>query len=384
MPGQFIYSKYVTGKNFFGRRTDCTTLGNLLTQGEHVAIWGPPKSGKMSLIQQTLFNLRLQGKQFLVGQFSLLNIRKITDFLIRYGSTAIRTVASTPVEYAELVGKYLANTHFVFDPQRYSENDEVISLGWDLDDSDMDAILILPYRLAKDKGEMLFLIMDEFENIELTEDGDKVCRAMEKAIAEMKKDPTPGCTLVMCGSMVNAMKSIFYEKHFFAMQVNKFPLHEIDQREIVDKIIKSFLSGGKVIDRDLLIGACTLFRNNIWYINHFASILDSLSKGYIMESTLLDALDELISIHEPRFTATVNSLTTFQISLLKAIVDGYTKFSSADVIKKYSLNSSANVKRLKDALMKKEIITFDEEDNPVILDPLFEYWVKKYFFGMKV
>ena len=47
---------------------------------------------------------------------------------------------------------------------------------------------------------------------------------------------------------------------------------------------------------------------------------------------------------------------------------------------KYGFNSSANVRRIKDALKKKEIITFDEKDEPVILDPLFEYWLTKYYF----
>ena len=52
------------------------------------------------------------------------------------------------------------------------------------------------------------------------------------------------------------------------------------------------------------------------------------------------------------------------------------------MIKKYSLNSSANVRRLKDALMKKEILTFEGQDErPVILDPLFEYWLKNHYFN---
>ena len=72
-----------------------------------------------------------------------------------------------------------------------------------------------------------------------------------------------------------------------------------------------------------------------------------------------------------------------QLSLQKAVLDGVTKFSASDVIEKYRLNSSANVRRVKDALRKKEIITFDEKDEPVILDPLFEYWVSKYYFEMQ-
>ena len=154
----------------------------------------------------------------------------------------------------------------------------------------------------------------------------------------------------------------------------------MEAKEIIDHIIRGFLASGKVLDRDLMLGVCKLFRNNIWYINHFAAICDSLSKGYIMEPVLVEALDVLISIHEPRFIATMNDLTTFQICLLRAILDGYTKFSSSEVIQRYNLNSSANVKRLREALCKKEIITFDEKDEPVILDPLFEYWVRKEFF----
>ena len=33
--------------------------------------------------------------------------------------------------------------------------------------------------------------------------------------------------------------------------------------------------------------------------------------------------------------------------------------------------------------MKKEVLEFDEDDKPTIIDPLFEYWVKKYYFEMK-
>ena len=108
-----------------------------------------------------------------------------------------------------------------------------------------------------------------------------------------------------------------------------------------------------------------------------------MTKGFIMEPVLVEALNTLVSIHEPRFRAVMNGLTTHQVNLLRATVDGYVRFSASEVIRAYSLNSSANVKRVKDALMKKEILTFDEEDKPSFLDPLFEYWVKKYFFEVK-
>ena len=143
------------------------------------------------------------------------------------------------------------------------------------------------------------------------------------------------------------------------------------------------MMGGKVVERELIVGACELFRGQMWYLNHFTSICDNLTKGYINEGVLLQALKTLISIHEPRFISIVNDLTDHQLSLLRAALDGVTRFSSIDVIEKYRLNSSANVRRVKDALKKKEVLTFNDKDEPVILDPLFEYWVGKYYFQMR-
>ena len=64
MDTAFPYSQYVTGKNFIGRKAACVLLGNLLSQGEHVCLSEPPKTGKTSLIQQTLFGMRMSGKSF--------------------------------------------------------------------------------------------------------------------------------------------------------------------------------------------------------------------------------------------------------------------------------------------------------------------------------
>lgn len=383
MDTPFVYDKYVTGKNFIGRKSSCTVLGNLLSQGEHVVIWDAPKSGKTSLIQQTMWNLRITGKQFTVCEISLLNIRDAATFLTRLGTTVLRSVASTPDEYARLMQRHLAGTHFVFDQRVYSEKDQIVSLDWDIDDTDIMAMLRLPSRLAQDGMQPLFLILDEFQSLANCPQAEKIWKALEQVLSESRGSQGNTCTFLFVGSMVNAMKEIFVTGRYFYRQVTRFQLPPVEEKEIVEHVVKGFLSGGKVIDRNLLMGMCRLFKNHLWYINHFVAICDAKSKGYIVESTLMEALSAMISIHEPRFKSIVNNLTTFQLGLLKAILDGHMKFSSSEVIQKYALNSSANVKRLKDALMKKEIITFDEKEEPYLLDPLFEYWVRRYYFEME-
>ena len=379
MDKPFVYDKYVTGRSFVGRKMDCNILGNLLEAGEHVVMYEPPKSGKMSVIQQTLFNLRAKGNQFMVIHINMLNVRTIEDFLVKYGTSVIRPMYSTADEYRRVVSDYLAGTHFVFDHDRFSSFEEVVSLNWEPDAADIEAMVRLPYRVAEEKNIPVFIILEEFQNIMNDKDYEDVLKVMEKVLAEKAKS----VSFVFTGSMVNAMKYIFAERKFFYRQVEHLPLQKVDDAEITEHIVRGFMIGGKVVERELVVGACELFRGQMWYLNHFTSICDNLTKGYINEGILLQALKTLISIHEPRFISIVNDLTDHQLSLLRAVLDGVVKFSASDVIEKYKLNSSANVRRVKDALKKKEVLTFNEKDEPVILDPLFEYWVGKHYFNIR-
>ena len=381
MDTAFPYSQYVTGNNFVGRRADVTLMSNLLNQGENILLSEPPKTGKTSLIQQALFSMRMSGKIFTVGQFSALNIRTPEAFLLKLGNTVLRMVASSSSEYAALTQKFLGGTHFVFDPENFTEDGKILSLGWELDEADVRAMLRFPYILAQERGARLILIVDEFQSLVHLENPEMIFRPMDVCMRELREASL--FSWIICGSGVNAMKGIFQTSLLFHRQLERVRLSPVDEKEMADHVYKGFTMAGKVVEKELLQGACRLFRGHLWYINHFAAICDAMSKGYIVEQALVEALSILSAIHEPRFNAIMEDLTTHQINLLKAVVDGVDRFSSADVIRKYGLHSSANVKRVKDALMKKEVLVFDDNDNPQIIDPLFEYWIRNYYFEMK-
>jgi len=380
MDTPFIYNRPVTGRNFVGRKSEVPVLANLLREGENVVMYEAPKAGKDSLLQQVFYDMKLSGIQFNIASLSLLSVRSVSDFCLTLGSAVLKLFGASKEDYTVLVAEMLGKTHFVFDEQIYETTGSLLALGWDLNDDDIRTLLALPYRLAKRSGRKLYVCVDDFQNVMQTEDGDRICALMQEVFKARSSEDRAYASYILYGSQVNAMKEIFAHRKLFYRQVERVELGDIDVKDIVDSINRGFLSSGKVIDRDLLTGACNLLHCNIYYLNFFASICDSLSKGYIMEPVLLEALADLVAIHEPSFRAIMADLTTFQVCLLRAVVDGHTKFSSSEVIHRYNLNSSANVRRLKDALCKKEIITFDEEDNPHIIDPLFEYWVTKYYF----
>ena len=381
----FIYDQPVTGKNFVGRRQDLAALTNLLTAGENVVIVSAPKSGKTSLVRQVFLDMKVTGTSFVPASVSLLGVRSLNDFISAWGDGILRAVAYTPDEYADEIATNLEGTCFTFDQDRFAASDRILGVQGECGTDDVRALIALPRKIALRRDLRIYIVMDEFQNIEFIQEADMLFRALEaemRTIAEL--DLRTSVSFVISGSKINAMHELLGSRHSFSPLVEVYCPPAITAKEISDHIVKGLLSSGKVIEEEMLAGICNRFRNNIWYIEHFAGIMDHLSRGYVTEPVLMEALSMIISIHEDRFRSMMYDLTNYQVSLLKAVLDGHTKLSSAEVIDGYGLNSSANVKRLREALMKKEIITFDEKEHPMIIDPLFEYWVRKYFFKMDV
>lgn len=377
LESNFIYDRFVDGKDYIMRRQEEETLSGLIGRGRNIAIYEAPKTGKTSLLHKTLFTMKTSGKKFSAAELSLLNIRDSRSLCERLICVLTDKFASTPNEKKTLVGKYFEGSGVRFDQNSFASGKSryVCIEGGRVSEDDMRACLSYPYRLAADRGERLIVTLSEFQNILLFEDSVQLLRVFEEVVRA-----GGDCSWIWTGSMVNAMKELFEKEHYFARSVERVRILPVKSSEIEEYIMKGFLVNGKVIERSLLKKVCTDLHYSLYHINHFAAICDGISRGYITDATAREAMRSLLAMHEPSFTFTMNGLTGFQVRLLKAILDGEYRFSSAEVIERYSLNSSANVKRIKDALCKKEIVAFEKDSDPVILDPLFEYWLRIKFF----
>ena len=176
------------------------------------------------------------------------------------------------------------------------------------------------------------------------------------------------------------MDYIFEHHKYFYRLSEKIDLKPIDEKIFADFIVKSFLRGGKVIKQEQAVQIYKMVQGDPWYTQHLASICYKMTQGYMNDKVLPEALKALINLHDFMFHSVSFSLSKHQLRFLKAVLEGVTHFSSADILDKYNLNSSANVNRLKEALTKKEIITFNEHKEAVFIDPLLKLWFANYFF----
>ncbi len=375
MDDAFIFDKYVTGKAFTGRYSECSALGNLIEKGENVSIYAAPKAGKTSLIQQALINLRTSGCHLTPVMLSLLKVRTVEDLLSALSSALISSLAAGPYEYEDYIRKYLPGDNFYFDHSDYEDLGKIVQMKGEAREEDIIAALTLPYAISEQTGKKICVVLDEFQTIMQIPSYERGLRHME--IISSENAGKGQMSYIFCGSAVNAMKFIFTQKKFFFRNVVNIPLGQISEQDVINYIVEGFRPSGKVIEKDLIQRPYRVFRGSMWYLNQMSFLCGARAIGYINEKIISDAIETLISENLPRFRCYVNSLTVFQMSFLRAVLHGQTRFSAAEVIEKYDLHSSANVKRVCEALLKKEIITFTEKGEPMVIDPLFEYWFRR-------
>jgi len=89
------------------------------------------------------------------------------------------------------------------------------------------------------------------------------------------------------------------------------------------------------------------------------------------------SIDELLEQNKVFFQREIEGLTELQLNFLKAVANGvYTGFGRKDVIRKYRLESSANVQGIKKALLKKDLI--DVYGTVVTINaPISKLWVRR-------
>lgn len=346
----FAYEKLAAGENILGRENEVAALVHSIRyKGKGAAIYDTPQSGKETIVRESLDSLRDAGFNFIVCELNLFNIRSYEEFL-----ELLRTKMS----------------------ECFREANRGAMIPFDIDISSLPAkkILELPQIIAKEACKTVIVYIKEFQNILLFE-RDSLPEDLDK-IWSRQKD----VRYILTGSMVNAMKSLFEERKLFASMTTIIELGPIDRSLIARYVISSFLSFGRVIETEEALEICAIASCKMSLVKQLCAICFSQPAGYINRKIVNQARDKIISRNEPYFRHIMTDLTSNQISFLKAIIDGVEKFSSAEIMETYKLNSSANVFRIKDALKKKEVIILGAEDAPMLQDPLFEYWLRYYYF----
>ena len=372
MNGQkFIFGRPVEGEFFTDREAETARLKANFQGGVNTFLLSPRRWGKTSLVRKVM--KEVESKDIKVVFVDVFKCKTALEFSEAIASAVLSQTASRTDEFLENAKAFLGriNLGVSLSPDPVSGLD--IRLGLTDDKADITNALLTPQKVAEKKRIRLVVCIDEFQQI--GEFSDSLTFQKElRTVWQHQQD----VTYCLFGSKKHMMESLFDTplKPFYKFG-DIIYLKTIPLNYWVDYIIPRFAEAGKTITADQVRMLCETVGYLSSYVQQLSWYVFLNSSETVTEDDIDVAINELLVQNTALYESWTESLPAYQMRYLTAVADGiHEGFTSADVIGRYRLGSSANVVALKKALTDKNLIYTD--DRKVYLsDPLMGMWLKK-------
>ena len=367
----FTFGVATSGDNFTDREKETERLLMNFRHGVNTILISPRRWGKTSLVQKVC--RLVQTEQLKVVYLDIFSCRSDKDFYDAFASAILKQTSSKSEEWIENAKLFLARITPKISIGPDPMTDFSISFEINHRSNDIDEILQLPEKIAQKKGCNIVVCIDEFQQIAEFKDS-KTFQKRLRSVWQLQKS----VSYCLFGSKKHLMNELFEKKSFpFYKFGDAIYLSKISTQNWIEYICRRFEVTGKQISEELAEKICQRVDNHSSYVQQLAWLVWIHTDKIATEQDFEAAYQDIIDQNTPLFKKQTESLTTYQMNFLRAIIDGiHSEFTTQEVLNKYQLGSSANVSIVKRALVKKELIEI-EKRQVVIPDPIMAVWLKR-------
>ena len=376
MKNPFQYGKIAEKDNFIDRDADRAFLKQTLYSSINVILVSPRRWGKSSLVKQAMQEVCAEQNDVKVCHIDAFPITSSSEFYRIFAKEVLKATASQWQSVMDSVGKFLKtiSPKVSFSPDAMNE----FSISFDMSGRAEDEIevLNLPERIAEEKGCQVIVCIDEFQKLAKLDDYGRLESQMRSVWQHQQK--TSYC---LYGSQRHMMTEIFDspEKPFYRFG-QMYNLKKIEKRDWIPYIIERFESTGKQITIDLAGKIVDTVDRHSWYVQQLSSAVWNFTVSNADDAAFEKGFVWCVDVNSEAYRNVCNSLTEFQLNLLKAIANGEQMLSSVGTIKKYRLGTSANVTKNKKVLVNMDVIDISRT-TAEFQDPLFKVWFAENYKG---
>ncbi len=370
----FVYGKIVAGNNFTDREEETRKLGSNFLSQTNTAIISPRRWGKSSLVNKAVATVSKSDKSVLFVKMNAFKCETPQDFYELFAKRTIECISSTAETLLsnakEFISRLLPKLS-ISDPSGQYE----MSFGVDLKSNPIgEDILDLPQQIATARKKKVVVCIDEFQQT-----GEFAQTERFQIILRSHWEEQPDVAYVLYGSKKHMMLNIFgeYGSPFYKFGDLMF-LPKISRENWITYIQNRFAETKKSISSEIAGHLADLVESHSYYVQQLAQYAwlrtDKVCTEDIVEAAFQGLLDSL----NLQFVNLMDSLTEKQRSFLCAVSDGIRNLSSVDTLSRYKLGTSGNIRILKGALKKRDLI--EETARQVeIQDPVFNQWIQRVY-----
>ena len=370
----FVYGKIVADNDFTDREEETRRLvANFLSQ-TNTAIISPRRWGKSSLVNKAIESVSESDRSILFVKINAFKCETPQDFYELFAKRTVEGISSSAEALLsnakEFISRLLPKLSVSGPAGQYE-----MSFGVDLKNNPIDEdILDLPQQIASKKKKKVVVCIDEFQQIGEFPGTDRFQKILRSHWQEQ-----PDVAYILYGSKKHMMLNIFgeYGRPFYKFGDLMF-LPKISGENWIAYIRDRFTQTGKSIPDAVAGHLAALVENHPYYVQQLAQYswlrTDKVCSEEIVDASFQGMLDSL----NLQFVNLMDSLTEKQRSFLCAVSDGVRNLSAVETLSRYRLGTSGNIRILKSALKKRDLI--EETGRRVeIQDPVFNRWIQRIY-----
>lgn len=369
----FIFGIATSGDNFTDRKKETERLLLNFQHGVNTVLISPRRWGKTSLVQKVC---RLaQSDKLKIVYLDIFSCRSDKEFYNAFATAIIKQTSSKFEEWLDNAKLFLSRITPKISIGPDPMTDFSISLEMNPKNEDIDEILQLPEKIAQKKNCSIVICIDEFQQIAEFSDS-KTFQKRLRTVWQLQKN----VSYCLFGSKKHLMNELFENKSYpFYKFGDAIYLQKIGTQDWVEYICNRFSVTGKQISEQLAERISQAVDNHSSYVQQLAWLVWIHTDKIATEKDFESAYQDIIDQNTPLFKKQTESLTTYQMNFLRAVLDGvHSEFTKQEILNKYQLGTSANISIVKRALEKKELIEI-EKRKISIPDPILKEWLRREF-----
>lgn len=371
MEQPFIFGVPAEDSHFIGREKEIARLESNFNYGVNTVLMSPRRWGKTSLVKRVARSEKVEDS--IIIQMDIFACRSEYDFYNTFSSAILKQSASKIEELMELARGFIERLVPKLSVSPGPGAEYSVSLGITPKTHSPEEVLSLPEIIAQRKKCKMVICIDEFQQVGEFPNSLEVQKRFRGVWQHQKH-----VSYCLYGSKLHMMTKLFLKKSYpFYKFGEVLNLEPIPLQTWTPYIQGRFNAFGKQISGEFVQRICETVEYQASYVQQLAYSVLLLSDKEVTEESFGMAVNDLLAQNSNVFIEQTQSLTTYQLNFLRAVMDGVSSgFGEASVRERYNLGSTSNITRLKKSMIDKELVELTPK-GIILGDPVLKLWLKR-------
>ena len=366
----FLYGVSVGGDNFTDRVRETRRLKMNFENGLNVILISPRRMGKTSLVKHVAQEVDKEIVQTVY--MDIYDCRSEYDFYNKFAEAIMMQTGSKIEHTLDNIRQFLTRISPKLSINPDPSTEYSISLGITPKEYSPEEILSLPERMANHIGKHIVVCIDEFQQVGEWPDS----LLVQKRMRGVGQHHTHA-SYCLFGSRQHMMNQLFQNKRmpFYQFGEPNY-LQPIPTEDWIPFIQSKFEKKDLTISDTYVRQICDIVGNQSSYVQQLSWDVMLNTEKTVDDEALEAGINDLLMQCTPLFMEQTGGLTSYQLNLLRAIVDGqHTQWTSQEVLSKYGLGTKSNVAKMQKVMLERDFIVSTEQ-GLFLADPVMKLWLQ--------